>query len=522
MSEKKSSKNAFSLLLAKQTKKKANAPSHSETTFIKCPCCHRHIHHANINIHLDKCIVDERNETPKKQDHNTEINSASKSQTQSTDISPKTIQLGQENDQESKSSNLKQSQILPKRKDAFAAMNENAKKMYKKTALKRQGIHLENEEGRLRWYDLDKEAMSMDRSNCKWSSSVLIKGYDENPDIELIISSALPSSKEWMPLVRRHSKFSVSVLKSILQKSIRRRRPMPSVRVAMELADKSFGDLIRRLPIIILEDGFLHPDVPLLVWTMIASSKDFIPSRGLVKKIMTIVFELCSMPWKDELNRIDDVDIPSYGLHDIQSLEISNTVDDSWALILKALILRRHYGGMTCDIKMLNTYIWVWKQRLGCCIDLDLVKKCFPSYHEASLCWDNVPTLLYSMIKSNSITYVHPVIDHGLDALSFSDIHASGIDFHVSHIVNELMDPVFIKQTDELLRRTLSEPERIDIYKSWMWKYSSSVNHRRAFVSHPPPTEDENHAKIKEFWNDVAMPILNRFTTMYIMARLAK
>ena len=56
----------------------------------------------------------------------------------------------------------------------------------------------------------------------------------------------------------------VSALKSVLQKSVRRRRPLPAVRVAMELADKSWSDLIRRLPIIILEDAILHPDFALV------------------------------------------------------------------------------------------------------------------------------------------------------------------------------------------------------------------------------------------------------------------
>jgi hypothetical protein len=63
------------------------------------------------------------------------------------------------------------------------------------------------------------------------------------------------------------------VLKSILQKSVRRRRPLPAVRVAMELMDKATGEILRRLPIIILEDSSLHPDFPLLVWTMVAESK---------------------------------------------------------------------------------------------------------------------------------------------------------------------------------------------------------------------------------------------------------
>ena len=41
----------------------------------------------------------------------------------------------------------------------------------------------------------------------------------------------------------------------------------------MELADRAWGDLIRRLPIIALEDSSLHPDFGLLVWLMVAESK---------------------------------------------------------------------------------------------------------------------------------------------------------------------------------------------------------------------------------------------------------
>jgi len=67
--------------------------------------------------------------------------------------------------------------------------------------------------------------------------------------------------------------FQLSHLKSCLQKCIRRRQPLPAVRVAMELFDKSYADLIRRLPIIVLEDSFLHPDFGLLVWLMVAESK---------------------------------------------------------------------------------------------------------------------------------------------------------------------------------------------------------------------------------------------------------
>ena len=41
----------------------------------------------------------------------------------------------------------------------------------------------------------------------------------------------------------------------------------------MELMDKAMGEILRRLPIIILEDSTLHPDFALLVWAMVAESK---------------------------------------------------------------------------------------------------------------------------------------------------------------------------------------------------------------------------------------------------------
>lgn len=84
----------------------------------------------------------------------------------------------------------------------------------------------------------------------------------------------------------------VPVLKSVLQKSVRRRRPLPAVRVAMELADKSLDDLLRRLPIIMLEDSMLHPDLPLLVWLMVASSKVSCTSFSLRLSQLFVFFVL--------------------------------------------------------------------------------------------------------------------------------------------------------------------------------------------------------------------------------------
>jgi len=142
----------------------------------------------------------------------------------------------------------------------------------------------------------------------------------------------------------------VPVLKSILQKSIRRRRPLPAVRVAMELADKSWGDLIRRLPIIILEDSILHHDFPLLIWLMIADSKDFVPPIALVVKVMQIIFEVASCPWKDNSDIVphnSTITSPRDGRLVSQPDYLSLICqDEACGLLLRSMVLRKKYGGM--------------------------------------------------------------------------------------------------------------------------------------------------------------------------------
>ena len=123
-------------------------------------------------------------------------------------------------------------------------------------------------------------AITMKKVKCISSTVGDDKSNDDNGALELTMSSSLPSfaqGDETSRLVRKHSRLSVSSknalmilrhhlsltvcihvhanilgnlkvshLKSCLQKSIRRRAPLPAIRVAMELADRSWGDLIRR------------------------------------------------------------------------------------------------------------------------------------------------------------------------------------------------------------------------------------------------------------------------------------
>ena len=83
--------------------------------------------------------------------------------------------------------------------------------------------------------------------------------------------AALPPPPPQPPVFPR---LAPSLLKSALQKNVRLGRAEPAVRVAAHLIRQGeAGELLRRLPVIALEDACLTPALPLAVWMMAAFSK---------------------------------------------------------------------------------------------------------------------------------------------------------------------------------------------------------------------------------------------------------
>ncbi|CBJ27183.1 conserved unknown protein [Ectocarpus siliculosus] len=92
------------------------------------------------------------------------------------------------------------------------------------------------------------------------------------------------------------SRLPVAVVKSMLQKNIRRGRAEAAVRCALELALKSWSDAIRRVLVIIVEDSLLHPAAPLLTWLMVATSKGYRPPLRLLEAFLCVVHETAACP----------------------------------------------------------------------------------------------------------------------------------------------------------------------------------------------------------------------------------
>ena len=90
-----------------------------------------------------------------------------------------------------------------------------------------------------------------------------------------------------------------SLLKSMMQKAVRRGRSDVALRLAVALGDLSLMELLRRLPVVVLEDCSLHPELPALVWMMVAASKGYNPPAGLLYALLGVVLDLACSTQRD-------------------------------------------------------------------------------------------------------------------------------------------------------------------------------------------------------------------------------
>ena len=395
----------------------------------------------------------------------------------------------------------------------------------------------------------DQQQQGMERSiQLTVSSSVSSFSNANAVDESALQSSSISTTKDInskLPrLVKRHSQLSISHLKSCLQKSIRRRAPLPAVRVAMELADKSWTDLIRRLPIIILEDSTLHPDFSLLVWLMIADSKGFVPSKELIVRVLQVVFEMASCPWQDSTiqesahpvdcnDRSSDSDINSITLfslassssamcpsrqHEEQSTEIT---------VIRAMLLRAQYGGMKCDVDMLHEFSKTWLLRFNGYHVIPTIPKLTSSSTE-ELNWNDIPTIIHAKTRQQSERLVTmSVFDStaGIAALTTNDVCPAGIDFHCSQVVEHLLSRTHVYSClCEKLKPEL--PPKSDINRDWIaskvkqciWNYSSGVNRRRPLID--LKEKSDHDSVLKRLWDDVLSRPFDEYTKNFVKDRL--
>ncbi len=141
------------------------------------------------------------------------------------------------------------------------------------------------------------------------------------------ISYKFPAVRVYMP----------SLLKSNLQKAVRRRHIEEAFVSAKHFLAQDAGELLRRLPIIMCEDTMLHPALFMeIVWLMAAVSKGYLLSGADCQTVMDFVGACLSAPSRYNILASADAPPPRVGFAPTDPLQL-------------AFALRIAYGGMKFD-----------------------------------------------------------------------------------------------------------------------------------------------------------------------------
>jgi len=251
-------------------------------------------------------------------------------------------------------------------------------------------------------------------------------------------------------------------LTSLLQKSIRKQNKNLTIQSCYHLMKLNINDLLRRLPIIMLEDTYLHSSITTIIWLMVAvGTKKFLMKKYIYEWILGFSYTCCITKKTDKLNntikqdknnnynQIDnDNDNDNDNNNDNDKcnnkknknnnnniLNNSNNLNIIEYSILYALYFRIAYGGKDNDMKMIKSYIKLWNKR----------------FHNKS----------NKKINTMSIKTVSLFVK----TLEIDEWDLSAIDYHTN---SNFTDFIF-KKFPEITKQNI---EKI------IWIYSSSVNNR--------------------------------------------
>eukprot|EP00980_Cylindrotheca_fusiformis_P004935 scaffold1051_cov119-Cylindrotheca_fusiformis.AAC.10 len=561
-------KDAFSLLMNTNSRKrprKSLESSSSISRFEACPICQKSISLPLLSIHVDSCggptlTAQEEEEKEGRNDIAMTPNSAKESKSTSSPIESKNISTNK--------SNSATNPLL------WQQMMESSKKQSQKL---QQWFHL-NAQGQVQWFfhttssttsTIAKENNdhSLRKQDIQWSASVTIHcnsvdAGSNKQDLLLHITSSMPPPTNTStadkkvavpPPTPDNHRFSVPILKSMLQKNIRRRRPLPAMKIAMAMP---LGELLRRLPIICLEDSTLHPDFAFCVWCMTAHSKEYAFSSMQVERIYRIVYEVASCPlqdnlWSEELPEAKEMDrLPSLCLTCMSPCQMEKKEEEEDALLLRAILVRHKYGGMACDMKLLQRCAKIWKRRFGHddtnkeMVNPTLVQalvaaagtdgiKTTKTDDDNVVTWSQVPSLLHSdkmKQKSKDAIQRHRMMPY----LQYSDLAPAGIDFHCCSKVFELPELYQQEMQDSIHKiwgkrdgSSIQTREQMKaLLKRACWECSAGVNYRRGFRqillldtdSEQQQQNEEEATKLEAIWK-LATPIIQPFVQRYLRTR---
>ena len=172
--------------------------------------------------------------------------------------------------------------------------------------------------------------------------------------------------------IEKESKYSnESYLLSHLQKSIRKQDVNLSIQTCYHLMKLNIVSLLRRIPIIMLEDTYLHKSVTTIIWLMIALTKKFKMKKYIYEWILGFVYICCKTKKKDKIDcdmlyvkNSTTINMTSNIIEILNNMNDINNVDTIYEnSILYSLYFRCAFGGKEHDIEYIQKYIYIWNTR---------------------------------------------------------------------------------------------------------------------------------------------------------------
>ncbi len=264
--------------------------------------------------------------------------------------------------------------------------------------------------------------------------------------------------------------FSASLLKSGLQKSVRRGEVDKALSITKSLIDKDPRACLRRLMVIVLEDSLLLPNyAELAVLTDHARQKGSSLTEQDKTLILTMVADLTRCEWRDF-----DKNNPDYS----KDYKLTKLEDEELALI-NAINYRAKIGGYKDDMDMLRSYGKVWAKRFSEDWDIKRLKAYFTG----------------EVVEYADVPYA-----------SIEDIPVEAVDFHCSSIGRILLKKPYVSQMIQAEMpegtRQWAEPwtSDEDILNKIVWSLRSGVSYKKVLWTGKPVDWLEADGIPKNLW----------------------
>ncbi len=244
-----------------------------------------------------------------------------------------------------------------------------------------------------------------------------------------------------IPLDTIYNHTHISVLKSHLQKCIRRQLHQKALLTAWHLCKLDLNELLRRLPIIMIEDVKLTSHISTLIWLMSAVSKGYKLGLLQLQWILTLVLNL------SQINETEDYSPTSHltTRQMLTLLETSSELNLEQISCLQSLLFRISYGGMSGDLQILLNTSTIWQQRFITGKSLKLIDE-----YSHNIDLENLPDLLPIEIDRSAIDYhcfpqLLTQLHHSYSQYTIEDIKKCVWEYNSKYNVrkNEPPDPLY-------------------------------------------------------------------------------